>query len=60
MLGCFEPDMVFESGSDLGYALREAETRGIDKAIRSTGYGNALGVVHIQRGIWMQKRSSLL
>jgi len=29
MIESFEPDMVFEFGSGLGYALKEAETRGI-------------------------------
>lgn len=29
MIECFEPDIVFEFGSGLGYALKEAETRGI-------------------------------
>jgi len=29
MIAYFEPDLVFEFGSGLGYALKEAETRGI-------------------------------
>jgi SAM-dependent methyltransferase len=29
MIECFEPEIVFEFGSGLGYALQEAETRGI-------------------------------